>query len=76
MTAHELQDILLSTLVRQHGGERRRWRAPMGPIRVHPLETHPHCNWSLAPSGTTGENARIERLLDDIRGRHPIVSRA
>lgn len=76
MTAHELQDILLSTLVRLHGGERRRWRAALGPIRVHSLQTHPHCNWSLAPSGTTGENAKIERLLDDVRGRYPIVSRA
>lgn len=73
MTAHELQDVLLSTLVRRHGGERRRWRAAMGTIRIHPLETHPHCNWSIAPSGSVRENAAIERLLDDMRGDHPIV---
>jgi hypothetical protein len=74
MNIHQLQDLLLSALVRNHGGERRRWRTAMGPIRLYDVETHPHCNWAVAPSGSSRENAAMERLLDDMRGRHPIVS--
>ncbi len=74
MKAYQLQDLLLDTLVRQHGGERRRWRSALGALRIHDIETHPHCNWSVAPSGSAGQNAKIERLLDDIRTRHPVVS--
>ena len=73
MTTHDLLDMLLATLVRVHGGQRRRWRAVIGAIRVHPLDTHPHCNWSIAPMGSARENAAIERLLDDLRADHPIV---
>lgn len=74
MNAHQLQDLLLNRLVRQHGGERRRWRSAMGPIRMHDLATHAHCNWSIYPSGSVRENAAIERLLDDVRGAQPIIS--
>lgn len=74
MTDLDLQDVLLAALVRRHGGDRRRWRAAMGRIKVHALETHAHCNWSVAPSGSAGENAAIERLLDEMRGTYPIVS--
>lgn len=74
MTAGELQDLLVTALVRKHGGSKRGWRAALGPLRVHDTATHPHCNWSAAPSGSAAENAAIERLLDDLRGRHPLVS--
>ncbi|SDF18868.1 hypothetical protein SAMN05216557_102465 [Sphingomonas carotinifaciens] len=74
MTRDDLLDILLSTLVKQVGGTRRRWRIVLGDVRVYSAETHPHCNWSLAPAGTAGENAAVERTLDDLRGRHPIVT--
>lgn len=73
VTTHELQDLLLSRLVRQHGGDRRRWRSALGPIRLHDLATHSHCNWSIDASGSPRENAAIERMLDDVRGVHPIV---
>lgn len=75
MTASELQDLLLATLVRSCGGTQRRWRMALGPIRVRDPATHPHCNWSVNPSGSAGEIAAIERLLDDLRLTHPIVSR-
>ncbi len=74
MTASELQGLLLSTLVRQAGGSQRGWRLAIGPIRLHDPATHPHCNWSLTPSGTARENERIEALLDTVRLRHPIVT--
>jgi hypothetical protein len=75
MTSHELLDVLLSTLVRSHGGDRRRWRLVLGRIRVHSLETHPHCNWSVAPAGSARENALIERMLDELRAVHPVIAR-
>ncbi len=73
MTAHDLQTILLSALVRAHGGQRRRWQSVIGPVRVHSLDTHAHCNWSIAPAGTASENAVVERLLDDVRVDYPII---
>lgn len=45
----------------------------LGPIRVYDSNTHPHCNWSAAPSGSFDENEAIERLLDDARLTHPMV---
>ena len=75
MTPNELQDMLISTLVRRVGGSRRQWRMAVGPIRLHDRATHSHCNWSVAPSGGAGEIAAIERLLDDVRLSHPFVAR-
>src|SRR3546814_5362700 len=70
MTASELQDLLVATLVRKAGGTRRRWRIAVGPVRLHDLATHPHCNWSIAPSGGVREVAEIEQLLDSLRLAH------
>ncbi|MDB5685029.1 MAG: hypothetical protein JWM75_2727, partial [Sphingomonas bacterium] len=38
------------------------------------IATHSHCNWSIAPSGAVREVAAIERVSDDLRMRHPIVT--
>ena len=74
MKASELQDFLVTTLVRKAGGTRRQWRMAIGPVRVRDRETHPHCNWSVSPSGSVGEISAIERLLDDVRLSHPFVT--
>ena len=75
MTSGALHDLFLSTLIRQAGGNRRRWRLAMGELRVYDPATHPHCNWAVTPAGTTGENEVIERLADDLRAAVPIVTR-
>lgn len=67
MTTSDLHDRIVSTLARDHGGTKRRWRVAVGGVRVHSVATHPHCNWSIEPSGTASENDAIERLLDDLR---------
>ncbi|OHT20603.1 hypothetical protein BHE75_02602 [Sphingomonas haloaromaticamans] len=74
MTSSELQNLIVATLTRNAGGSRRRWRLVVGPVRVYSLGTHPHCNWSVAPSGSAGENAVVEDLIDTIRSAHPIVA--
>jgi hypothetical protein len=74
MTAGDLHELLLTTLVRRAGGTKRRWRVALGPVRVYDPATHPHCNWGVSPSGTGPENAVIERILDDLRAEHPIVT--
>ena len=74
MTGPELQDFLVTLLVRRHGSTRKRWRVAVGPVQVHDLRTHAHCNWSVHPGGDTRENAAIEHLLDSIRLEHPIVT--
>ena len=73
MTADDLIDLLTKALVREHGRSQRSWRAALGPIKVHDHRTHPHCNWSVAPSGNAAQISAIEDLLDDVRLRHPIV---
>ncbi|WP_245896647.1 hypothetical protein [Sphingomonas fennica] len=74
MTSSELQNLIVATLTRNAGGSRRRWRLVVGPVRVYSLGTHPHCNWSVAPSGSAGENTVVEDLIDTIRSAHPIVA--
>lgn len=74
MTALDLQDHLVTLLVRAHGGTRRRWRIVAGPVRVHDRATHPHCNWSVAPSGSAGEVDAVETMLDRLRLERPIVA--
>lgn len=76
MTASELQNLIVATLTRNVGGSRRRWRLAVGPVHVHSVETHPHCNWSVSPSGSIGENAAVEDLVDIIRSTHPIIAAA
>ena len=76
MTDADLIDRFLATLVREAGGNRRRWRLVLGAVRLHDIATHPHCNWSIAPTGTADETTEVERVADDLRLRHPIVTRA
>lgn len=73
MTADDLCDLILASLVRAHGGSKSAWRRALGPLSVRDVRTHPHCNWSASPSGTTAEVSAIEALLDDVRMAHPIV---
>jgi len=73
MTASDLQDLITTTLARRQGGTQRRWRIALGPIILHDPATHPHCNWSVRPSGTPRETAAIEHLLDHLRLEHPMA---
>ena len=73
MTASELQDLLVATLVRRHGGTQRSWRLAVGRVRVYDAATHPHCNWAIDPSGSDREVAAIERLSDEVRLAHPLL---
>ena len=74
MTASELQDLLISSLIKRVGGTRRRWRIVIGPVKVYDRATHPHCNWSVSPSGDSPEISAVEDLLDEFRTRYSIVS--
>jgi hypothetical protein len=73
MTASQILEDLIATLMRKSGGTKRGWRLAIGRVHVHDLATHPHCNWSVTPSGNSVQNAVIERVLDDLRLSHPIV---
>lgn len=74
MTGSQIQDLFVRTLIREIGGDRRRWRVAVGDVRIYSVETHPHCNWAVMPSGTVREMAAIERTADVLRARHPIVT--
>lgn len=74
MTASDLQSLLVTTLMREHGGDRRRWRLVLGEVKVYSLATHPHCNWSVTPSGAFAGIDAVETLVDQVRAQHPIVT--
>lgn len=74
LTVPELQDLIVATLARKFGRTQRHWRAVLGPVKLLDREHYPHCNWSVAPSGDSREVAELERLLDTLRLRHPIVA--
>ena len=74
MTASDLQSLIITTLVRDHGGDRRRWRLVLGEVRTYSLDTHPHCNWSVTPAGDFADIDAVETLVDAMRAQHPIVT--
>lgn len=74
MTASQLQDLILRALIKEVGGNQRRWRIALGQVRVLDATKHSHCNWAVTPMGSSPENHAIETLLDRIRAEHPIVS--
>jgi hypothetical protein len=74
VTAAELRDLFVATLLREEGGVRRDWRLVVGSVRVYDRATHPHCNWSLAPTGAAAQVEAVERLADRLREAHPIVT--
>lgn len=73
MRASQLQDLLIAALVRKIGGSQRRWRIAVGPVKINDRTTHPHCNWSVSPSGSHREIGEIEKLLDEFRLAHPFI---
>jgi hypothetical protein len=74
MTKVDLKTLFITTLLRRVGGSQRRWRIVISDLRVYSLETHLHCNWAVMPAGTIAENAAVERLADELRSSHPIVT--
>lgn len=74
MTSYELEQLLITRLVRERGGTSQIWRRALGKVIVRNADTHAHCNWEVRTSGTKAQNATIERLLDDVRLEHPIVT--
>jgi hypothetical protein len=74
VTAADLRDLFVATLLRRVGGTRRRWRMVIDDLRVYSLDTHRHCNWAVMPAGTIAENAAVEGLADELRSSHPIVT--
>jgi len=73
MTAYDVREILVRTIMRHNGGQMMRWRRVFGEIRVYPLSTHPHCNWRADPSGSVREVELAERTIDLVSAKHPIV---
>ncbi|HAF41689.1 MAG TPA: hypothetical protein DCG90_07985 [Sphingobium sp.] len=74
MTADQMTDLLVARLLRDHGGQKHKWRRLLGPVRLYDRATHPHCNWTLDPIGSAVEVETIERLSDELRLAHPILT--
>ncbi len=74
MTSSDLEQLLIARLVRERGGTSQAWQRALGELIVRDTETHPHCNWDIRLNGTDAQRAAIERLLDDVRLEHSIVT--
>jgi hypothetical protein len=74
MTAFDLEQLLVDRLVRERGGTTQTWRRALGKVIVRDVNTHAHCNWDFKLGGTSTQSAIIERLLDDVRLEHPIIT--
>jgi len=44
----------------------------VGPVKTYSLNTHPHCNWAIHPTGSSADIGAIEQLLDDLHMSRPI----
>jgi len=73
MSAAELLSLIVLLLVRAHGGEPRRWRRAVGPIKIYSRATHAHCNWDVRSSGSAWEVAMVEAMVDEVRASRPHV---
>lgn len=73
MTADQMADLIVTRLVRDHGGAKHEWRKRIGAIRLYSLATHAHCNWAVDPTGTPREVEAVEALLDELRIRYPLL---
>lgn len=74
MTADQLIDLLIARLLRDHGGQKHKWRKIVGPVQIYARETHPHCNWAIHPVGSAAEIEMVEQLADEVRLNRPFVA--
>jgi hypothetical protein len=74
VTAADLHEMFITTLLREAGGNRRHWRLALGQVKVYGVDTHPHCNWAVSPSGTLRDLTEIERVADRLRERYPVIA--
>jgi hypothetical protein len=74
MTAADLEQLLIARLIRERGGTSQAWQRALGKVIVRDAVTHAHCNWDVRLSGTDPQRAAIERMLDDVRLEHSILS--
>ena len=74
MTGTDLEQLLIARLIRERGGTSQTWQQALGKVFVRDAATHAHCNWDVSLSGTDAQRATIERLLDDVRLEHSIVT--
>lgn len=74
LTPDQLRDLLATLLEGAAGGERDAWLRAIGPIEKLPTHLNLHCNWSVNPSGSTGERDAIAEAVRLVRAEHPYVA--
>jgi hypothetical protein len=74
MHSSQIQNLILAQLVRSVGGTRQHWRRAIGQLRVHSINTHPHCNWDVYASGRPADVHAINQVVDQLRTTHPHVT--
>ena len=52
MTTADIASILATMLEGAAGGSRARWLKLIGPVKMLPIATNIHCNWSVSPIAT------------------------
>ena len=73
-TTVEIGEMLAEMLAGVVGGDQARWAALIGPVRMLPIATNIHCNWSVSPIATGEELAAINAAMEVVRREHPFVN--
>jgi hypothetical protein len=73
LSSAELNGLLIEMLTGHAGGAPEQWRDAVGDIVVLSLETHPHCNWTVLPTGSAREIAAVDLAVELVRGDHPLA---
>lgn len=74
LTATDIEDTLADMLTGAVGGTRERWLDLIGPVKMLPIATHIHCNWSVSPIATGEELVSITKAIELVRAEHPYVN--
>jgi hypothetical protein len=73
LTATDIGDMLADMLTGAVGGTRDRWLDLIGPVKMLPIATHIHCNWSVSSIATGDDLAAINEAARLVREQHPYI---
>lgn len=69
----DIANMLADMLAGVVGGEKAHWLELIGPVKMLPIATNIHCNWSASPIATGEELTAITKAIELVRKEHPYV---
>jgi hypothetical protein len=73
VTAEALRHLLSTILADVAGHDEAYWLEQIGPVKMLPIATHIHCNWSVSPIATGKDLNAITSAIEIVRAKHPCI---